>query len=73
MLAGGEAQLSCVDADTTSSTVASSSRTLVVGNGSASELQGSSPSYTAKDRARGRGNRDGGHRGRGGAGTVPAT
>ena len=72
LLAGGEAQLSCVDADTTSPTVAISSdagapvtgpfsitvafsepvtgfelEDLVVGNGSASELQKSNASYTA--------------------------
>ena len=72
LLAAGGAQLSCVDADTTSPTVAISSdasapvtgsfsitvafsepvtgfelEDLVVGNGSASELQGSNASYTA--------------------------
>ena len=47
--------------------------TFAVGNGSASELQGNNASYTATDRAHGLGNRDGGHRGRGSAGTVPAT
>lgn len=72
LLAGGGAQLSCVDADTTSPTVAISSAAgapvtgpfsitvafskpvtgfelddLVVGNGSATELQGSNASYTA--------------------------
>ena len=41
---------------------------LVVGNGSASELQGSNASYHRDDHARGLGRRDGGHRGRGGAG-----
>ena len=72
LLAGGGAQLSCVDADTTSPTVAISSdagapvtgpfsitvafsepvtgfelEDLVVGNGSASELQGNNASYIA--------------------------
>ena len=72
LLAGGGAQLSCVDADTTSPTVAISSdagapvtgpfsitvafsepvtgfelEDLVVGNGSASELQGNNASYMA--------------------------
>ena len=72
LLAGGGAQLSCVDADTTSPTAAISSdvgapvtgpfsitvafsepvtgfelEDLVVGNGSASELQGNNASYMA--------------------------
>ncbi len=72
LLAGGGAQMSCVDADTTSPTVAISSDTgapvtgpfsitvafsepmtgfeledLIVGNGSASELQGNNASYMA--------------------------
>ena len=91
LLADGGAQLSCVDADTTSppsgghqqrppaprSPAPSPSRSpssgfeledLVVGNGSASELQGNNASYMATITPRGLGHRDGGHRGRGRAG-----
>ena len=94
LLAAGGAQLSCVDADTTSPTVAISSdagapvtgpfsitvafsepltgfelEDLVVGNGSASELQGEQRELHGDDHARSLGHRDGGHRGRGRAGT----
>ena len=88
LLAGGGAQLSCVDADTTSPAVAISSdasapvtgpfsiaiafsepvtgfelEDLVVGNGSASELQGNNATYTVTITPDLR-HRNGGHRGR---------